>query len=58
MTNFAKAILIMLTGSVTIVAGAHAMDAALKVRDLIDHRSAMTCQQINEITPGGCQMSK
>ncbi len=58
MTNFAKAILIMLMGSVTIVAGAHVMDAALKVRNQIDHRNALTCQQINEITPGGCQMSK
>lgn len=48
----------MLTASVTIVAGAHVMDAALKVRDKIDQRNALTCQQINEITPGGCQMSK
>jgi hypothetical protein len=48
----------MLTMSVTIVAGSHVLDAALKVRDKIDHRNALTCQQINEITPGGCQMQK
>ena len=48
----------MLTASVTIVAGAHVLDAALKVRDQIDHRNALTCQQINEITPGGCHLSK
>jgi hypothetical protein len=58
MTTFAKAILVMLTTSVTIVAGSHVLDAALKVRDQIDQRNALTCQQINELTPGGCQMSK
>jgi hypothetical protein len=58
MSFLAKSILVMLMGSVTIVAGAHVLDAALKVRDKIDHRNALTCQQINEITPGGCQMSK
>jgi hypothetical protein len=58
MTTLAKSILVMLTMSVTIVAGSHVLDAALKVRDKIDHRNALTCQQINEITPGGCQMQK
>jgi hypothetical protein len=58
MSFLAKSILVMLMGSVTIVAGAHVMDAALKVRDKIDHRNALTCQQINEITPGGCHMGK
>jgi hypothetical protein len=58
MSFLAKSILVMLTASVTIVAGAHVMDAALKVRDKIDQRNALTCQQINELTPGGCQMSK
>jgi hypothetical protein len=58
MSFLAKSILVMLMGSVTIVAGAHVLDAALKVRDKIDHRNALTCQQINEITPGGCQLSK
>jgi len=58
MTTLAKSILVMLTMSVTIVAGSHVLDAALKVRDQIDQRNALTCQQINELTPGGCQMSK
>ena len=58
MSFLAKSILVMLMGSVTIVAGAHVLDAVLKVRDQIDQRNALTCQQINEITPGGCQMSK
>jgi hypothetical protein len=58
MTNFSKAILVMLISSVTIVAGSHVLDAALKVRDKIDHRNALTCQQINEVMPGGCQMPK
>jgi hypothetical protein len=58
MSFLAKSILVMLTTSVTIVTGAHVLDAALKVRDKIDHRNALTCQQINEITPGGCQLSK
>jgi len=58
MTTLAKSILVMLTMSVTIVAGAHVMDAALKVRDKIDQRNALTCQQINELTPGGCHLSK
>ncbi len=58
MSFLAKSILVMLMGSVTIVAGAHVLDAALQVRDKIDHRNALICQQINEITPGGCQMSK
>jgi hypothetical protein len=58
MSFLAKSILVMLTASVTIVAGAHVLDAALKVRDKIDQRNALTCQQINEITPGGCHLSK
>jgi len=58
MTALAKSILVMLTTSVTIVAGSHVLDAALKVRDKIDHRNALTCQQINEVMPGGCQMPK
>ena len=58
MNTLAKTILVMLTCSVSIVAGSHVLDAALKVRDKIDARNALTCQQINEITPGGCQMPK
>lgn len=53
-----KTIVYGLAASVTIVAGAHVMDAALKVRDKIDHRQEMTCRQINEVMPGGCHMPK
>ena len=53
-----KLIVYGLAASVTIVAGSHVIDAALKVRDKIDQRQEMTCRQINEVMPGGCHMPK
>lgn len=58
MDSLAKTILVMTIGMVTIVTGAHVMNAALQVRDKIDHRQEMTCRQINEVMPGGCHMPK
>ena len=58
MDSLAKTILVMTIGMVTIVTGAHVMNAALQVRDKIDARNEMTCRQINEIMPGGCHMPK
>ena len=53
-----KTIVYGLAASVTIVTGAHVMNAALQVRDKIDARNEMNCRQINEIMPGGCHMPK
>ena len=53
-----KTIVYGLAASVTIVLGSHVLDAALQVRDKIDHRQQMTCRQINEVMPGGCHMPK